>query len=70
MRDLCGLHKNMGTKQQQQLLLSSAVFPPFQGDQIWAQSGPDFPEMGQIRGFFKDKIQHILAHQDYRAKMY
>ena len=32
-----------------------------QGEQIWAQSGSDWAQMGQIRGFFSDQIQYILA---------
>ena len=38
-----------------------------QYNQIWAKSGPDRLQMGQIRGFFSDQIQYILAR---RAKMY
>ena len=37
------------------------------GDQIWAQSWSDWPQMGQTRVFFKDQIQYIAAH---RAKKY
>ena len=33
------------------------------GDKIWAQSGSDWPKMGQIRDFFPDQIQYILAHR-------
>ena len=29
--------------------------------QIWAKSGADWPQMGQIREFFTDQIQYILA---------
>ena len=34
---------------------------------IWALSGSDWPQMGQIRWFFSDQIQYILA---LRAKIY